>query len=383
MDFNMDSTQRSKFFRLNCRKPWDSLTDDYRRKIRKICNDNLLVKIGLPQEVVANVDTSTTCDQPSESTSATVLGPELFVNDSESNYNNNKNVINENGNINEYFIDTEFPVNGQDIHNNSFNNEIFVNNLAKCLIDNGINQTQSRALLRVLRTHPHLLFLPKDPRALMKTSREKVEPKIVPPGEYLHIGLEFKLQSMLSQVPIESIPNKLIIDFSTDGADLNKNVHIWPIQIRIVNLPCNRNPQHVGIYQGPSKPNNFEEFFKDFIDESESIIEKGGINYNNKLIPIRFRCFIGDAPARASVLGHVSHIAKNPCSKCKVEGIIYKRSSRYPGVDHLHRTDKEYRELIDVDHHKNESAIRKLPINLVDQIPFEYMHLVCLGVTKN
>ncbi|XP_074096748.1 uncharacterized protein LOC141525944 isoform X2 [Cotesia typhae] len=345
MDFNMDSTQRSKFFRLNCRKPWDSLTDDYRRKIRKICNDNLLVKIGLPQEVVANVDTSTTCDQPSESTSATVLGPELFVNDSESNYNNNKNVINEN--------------------------------------DNGINQTQSRALLRVLRTHPHLLFLPKDPRALMKTSREKVEPKIVPPGEYLHIGLEFKLQSMLSQVPIESIPNKLIIDFSTDGADLNKNVHIWPIQIRIVNLPCNRNPQHVGIYQGPSKPNNFEEFFKDFIDESESIIEKGGINYNNKLIPIRFRCFIGDAPARASVLGHVSHIAKNPCSKCKVEGIIYKRSSRYPGVDHLHRTDKEYRELIDVDHHKNESAIRKLPINLVDQIPFEYMHLVCLGVTKN
>lgn len=116
--------------------------------------------------------------------------------------------------------------------------------------------------------------------------------------------------------------------------------------------------------------------------EAELVNSKGGIYYNNKLIKIKFPCFIGDAPARSYVLNHVSHVAKNPCSKCKVEGITYKKSRRFPGVNHQLRTDVEYRSLKDVDHHNGESAIHKLPMDLVNEVPFDYMHLVCLGVMK-
>lgn len=378
----MDSTFHGNILRLNGRKCWGDLTEDYKRKIRKLHNDNLLLGDCLSQETAENIDFPTICE--SLQSQELIVAAELEKINSDNSFNNENESINDNNvKINDNFIDVESSQDKEkNVYNVSFNEENFVENLAKCLVENNINQTQSRALLRVLRTHPYLLFLPKDPRALMKTSREKIITKIVSPGEYLHVGLEFKLQSIISRVPTEYVPNKLIIDFSTDGADLNKKVHIWPIQIRIINLPCYTNPEPVGIYQGPSKPNSFEEFFHDFIHEAESIIEKGGIKCNNKIIPIKFRCFIGDAPARASVLGHVSHISKNPCSKYKVEGITYKRSTRYPGINHPHRTDEEYRGLIDVDHHKNLSAIRKLPMNLVDQVPFDYMHLVCLGVLK-
>lgn len=239
-----------------------------------------------------------------------------------------------------------------------------------------------KALLDVLRTHPQLQFLPKDPRTLVKTPREKIVTKIIAPGEYLHIGLESKLKSLISRIPLESIPNELLIYFSIDGAELNKKIQIWPIQIRIINLPSCENPELVGIYKRESKPLNFEDFFEDFLSEAELIISKGGINFSNKLIGVKFRCFIGDAPARAYVLNHVSHVANNPCSKCKVEGLTYKKSRRFPSINHELRTDIKYRNLQDVDHHNGLSAIRKLPIDLVNDVPFDYIHLVCLGIMK-
>ncbi|XP_044578594.1 protein PFF0380w-like [Cotesia glomerata] len=417
----MESPFNNYSLPLNHRKPWDDLTEDYQRKIRKVHYDNILLNSNHNQfqitAVNSNVLSNSGLIQPNEPAVKPAVDESSSIpcnftdcnenqqsfnninnnnnnnnnnnfadgnhtndndnndNNDNSNTNNNhsdKNLVNETASENVQIIDRTF----------SFDEQAFENNLAKCLVNNSINHTQTKAFLDVLRTHPSLTFLLKDSRSLMKTSRKKILTKIVPPGEYLHIGLEFKLHSILSHVSIESIPTELVIDFSTDGAELNKKIQIWPIQIRITNLPFYDDPEHVGIYQGHSKPRSFEEFFDDFITEAENIIKKGGIKFNNMIIPIRFRCFIGDAPARAAVLNHVSHVAKTPCSKCTVEGITSKRSSRFPGINYQCRSDEKYRNLTDVDHHINVSSISKLPINLVEQVPFEYMHLVCLGVTK-
>ncbi|XP_074096469.1 uncharacterized protein LOC141525753 [Cotesia typhae] len=255
-------------------------------------------------------------------------------------------------------------------------------NLAECFTNNKINQTQSKAILNVLHTHPSLKFLPTDPRTLLMTPRDKIDPKIVEPGNYLHLGIEWMLLLTLSSLSLHEIPNELIIDFSTDGAEMNKNIQIWPIQIRIVNMEKIKKPILVGVYEGSSKPKSFKEFFHDFVEESKIIIKNGGIYCNEKLISITFRCFIADAPARSYVLNHMSHVSKNPCSKCKVEGITYLHSRRFPGHGYLQRTDLEYRELRDVDHHLGESSIKDLPIDLVKQVSFDYMHLTCLRVMK-
>ncbi|KYN20021.1 hypothetical protein ALC57_07595 [Trachymyrmex cornetzi] len=53
------------------------------------------------------------------------------------------------------------------------------------------------------------------------------------------------------------------------------------------------------------------------------------------------------------------------------------------GVNHSLRTDEEYVRCLDEDHHKDDkSPLSALPTGMVSQVPFEYMHLVLLGVMK-
>ncbi len=46
------------------------------------------------------------------------------------------------------------------------------------------------------------------------------------------------------------------------------------------------------------------------------------------------------------------------------------------------RTDDGFRNNVDEDHHNTSTILTEIEnINLVDDVVFEYMHLVCLGVT--
>lgn len=99
-------------------------------------------------------------------------------------------------------------------------------------------------------------------------------------------------------------------------------------------------------------------------------------------MPIRLRCFIADAPARAFILNHRGHTSSNPCSKCKISGTLVQGCYVFHSVNHIIRTDEEYITCLDEDHHKGTSLLSLLPISMVSQVPFEYMHLVCLGIMK-
>lgn len=228
----------------------------------------------------------------------------------------------------------------------SYSGDTFKTNLGKCLVTNKVNHTQCNALLEVLRTHPNLEFLLKDARSLMHTPRSKILVKQIFPGEYIHLGLEFCIQASLQKIQDNSIPKVLIIDFSTDGAEINKTTQIWPIQCKITNLP-NSKPEIAGAYVGKAKAENAEDLFRDFVTEFNLIVKKGGVNFNNKLFTIKLRCFIADAPARAYVLNHVNHMGEFPCSWCKVGGVRHEGAMRYSGVGHQLRTSKEYRECSD------------------------------------
>ncbi|CAG5109383.1 Protein of unknown function, partial [Cotesia congregata] len=126
--------------------------------------------------------------------------------------------------------------------------ETLKSNLSHCIVHNKINLVQGNALLNVLRAHPLLKFLPKDTRSLLKTPRDKIKIKHIAPGEYIHLGLEVMLKSILNRVSLESIPSELLIDFSTDGAELNKEIQMWPIQFRVVNLEYDK-AELVGMYK--------------------------------------------------------------------------------------------------------------------------------------
>lgn len=168
---------------------------------------------------------------------------------------------------------------------------------------------------------------------------------------------------------------------SVTGCALDKSgiIHIWPIQIRIANIQHTK-PIVVGIYKGTQKPLDPNAFFDKFVTDIWRIISSGGINFHGKRIPLRFRCFIADAPARAFILNHRSHTSSHPCSKCKVPGTRSKGRYVFNDVNHRLRTDEKYIRCFDEEHHKRgTSPLSNLPISMVSQIPFEYMHLVCLG----
>jgi len=268
-----------------------------------------------------------------------------------------------------------------DIPQNTIDN--FQERLTEVFIRSSMSHAQANAILQVVRTHPCLSTLPKDCRTLLKTPRISHPTFSIAGGEYLYLGFEAGILSILQQTSPELIPlDTLMIDFSTDGATLDGqgNIQMWPIQIRIANIPRSK-PEIVGVWRGRSKPSSAKELFQNFVDEVRDILNRGGIVFRNQLKMIQLRCFIADSPARAFVLGHKGHGSLFPCSKCWIRGSWLRRGIVvYRGI-HRPRTDEEYRNQIDGKHHtESESALLPLGMGLVTQTVFDYMHTVCLGV---
>ncbi|XP_011337558.2 uncharacterized protein LOC105279459 isoform X1 [Ooceraea biroi] len=112
-------------------------------------------------------------------------------------------------------------------------------------------------------------------------------------------------------------------------------------------------------------------------------IVQNGIIFKGKIIPVSLRCFIANIPARSFSLNHKGHMSLKPCSRCKVSGKMCERRVVFLGSNHPLRNDVEYERRIDASHHKQGAIpLSGLPMGLVSQVPFDYMHLVCLGVVK-
>lgn len=259
---------------------------------------------------------------------------------------------------------------------------LFTSALRNVFLTYNIKHIQGDAVLHVLRTHHCLSYLPRTTKTFLHTPQES-NYDIVPlgSGNYVHIGFEKTLKQKLINIPINQLPAEIVIDISTDGATLNKCFQFWPIQYRIKNIK-NSKPIIAGIYLGKSKPCDPHKFMKQFVNEVLQVIQNGGISINNKKIPLHIRCFIADAPARALILNHKGHMSSNPCSKCKVEGFRSSNRMIFNVFNSPLRTDIEYKMCIDTEHHHGESPLSVLPMGLVSNVPFEYMHLVLLGVTK-
>ena len=299
-------------------------------------------------------------------------------------YSNDQIVLNnitmEKQNIQQNFEDDSNSIEDTDINCNL--EQSFILALRTVFLKHNINHTQGDAILNVLRTHHCFAHLSKSSKTFLKTPKDvKCNIIQIGTGEYLYIGFQKTLARKLSHISINQLPGELEIDFSTDGAKLHNSLQFWPIQLRVVNISDKR-PILVGVYKGKQKPCDPHLFMKHFIEELLDVIQNGGINIENRKIPIRIRSFIADAPARSFILNHQGHMGSNACSKCKVKGIRLSRTMTFPDINSRLRTDVEYKMCLDEEHHRGESPLSVLPMGLVSQVPFEYMHLVLLGVTK-
>lgn len=249
-------------------------------------------------------------------------------------------------------------------------------------------------LLNILRTH-HSCFknLPKDSRTLLKTSMSSktIEVKSVAPGSYYHFGITRSIKHFYNDFENHMNNNSIHLVFGIDGLPLtgSSSSCFWPILCYI--KPYKETVFPVGIYWGYKKPEDSNLFLVEFYEELSNLITNGitfNTTDNKKTIfkQVILDTIVCDAPAKSFVLKIKGHSGFFSCTRCETQGIYKKNRLCFPAVNEVKRTHESFIRKMQEKHHlanTEMSILINLPnINIINVFSLDYMHLVCLGVTK-
>ena len=114
----------------------------------------------------------------------------------------------------------------------------------------------------------------------------------------------------------------------------------------------------------------------------------GGIEYKDKMVPLKIKAFIADAPARCFMKCIKGHTGYHACKRCTQKGTIVQNRTTCVRSDTdgpvRMRTDHEFNNFMYVDTHQH--ALTPLleidGISCIHNFPLDYMHNTCLGVTR-
>lgn len=233
-------------------------------------------------------------------------------------------------------------------------------------------------LLHVLK--PHIRNLPSDSRTLCKTPKATRVKKTECDGatcSYRYIGIEANLKLFLTKYSNHS--DDIQLDFNIDGIGMSNSSSsdLWPILMSVVG---SKEVYMVALHHFKKKP-NMNEYLKEFVEELIYICEFG-LAHQEKLYKVQLRCFICDAPARASVLNIKSHTGYFCCHRCKIMGKHVANRRVFTGINFEQRTGDEFKLKIDENHHHGRTEIDELEIDAPKLFVLDYMHAVLLGVMK-
>jgi len=77
----------------------------------------------------------------------------------------------------------------------------------------------------------------------------------------------------------------------------------------------NFQPFVVALYYGSSKPDPFEEFLEDFLEELQPLIQNG-VSFQNLIHTVTVKAIICDAQARSFLKSIKSHNSLHGCERC-------------------------------------------------------------------
>ncbi|XP_055678047.1 uncharacterized protein LOC129786828 [Lutzomyia longipalpis] len=238
---------------------------------------------------------------------------------------------------------------------------------------------------RVLRLFHEIGFesLPLTKATLVHTPRAKVITRSVPPGEYLHFGIQDFLLSFPDESYIASL-STISLDVHIDEAPLFGN-RLWAIQGA---FPKQNqfSPFLIGAYVGKENPESRDEFLSEFIDECNLLMEQGIICTKDGLRkPFQINLFCADSLARAFVTATQYPTGYHSCFKCDQIGFKIGRRTAFSLTVASPRTQETFRLRQDPLHHHSmvPSGLEKISnFDIVEQIIIDPMHIVDLGVVK-
>ena len=107
-----------------------------------------------------------------------------------------------------------------------------------------------------------------------------------------------------------------------------------------------------------------------------------GLQISESFIEIIVGAFCCDTPARSFIKNIKGHNAYSGCDFCSTPGELIQGRMTFCYLKGPLRTNDQFRERTDEDHHKGYSPLEELPIDLINDFPTDYMHSVCLGVVR-
>ena len=272
----------------------------------------------------------------------------------------------------DYFYDEEKEANTE-----------FINDIKEVTLRNDLSHVATKDLLRVLRKHTNTPF-PKDHRTLLGTPTKTTVLKI-DGGDYYHFGVQVALTKIINDLNIQRIvyTNNLNLQINIDGAPLHNSTSkgIWPIQCSLSSL---NHSYLIGLFYGPGKPGKVEEFLRNFVDEVKLLIENGFTYMDNKF-EVTFHALVCDVPAKAMLLNVKGHTGYHSCTSCREIGQRIDNVTCFPTEDPIIlRTDHECSQLYYLNtYQKGPNVLSEIPnFGMVTNVPRDYMHLICLGVTR-
>ena len=256
---------------------------------------------------------------------------------------------------------------------------VFQDQLRAWVAESGTPLKHTNSLLALLR--PHFPSLPKDGRTLLKTCK-KYDISDVAGGKYHHFGVAAGVKLRLEKCKDIRHFSELNLQFNIDGLPLFKSSSdsFWPI-LALIHQETDPEPFICGLWVGKSKPNSIEEYLSSFVSELLQI-QRNGIESHGNMYTVKILNFVCDTPARAFVKNIKGHSGYYGCDFCVQKGLYVNHRMTFPEKEASQRTDDKFDRMLYEEHHRGDTPLRSLDLGLVSQFPLDYMHSVCLGVTK-
>ena len=257
----------------------------------------------------------------------------------------------------------------------------FLDDLRLTIDQSKMKPTQIDAILSLLHRHHDVVSVdvPKSYKTLMKTHSGDVVGnnfKIVSDHEYVYYPLANQLCYTLSRYPEDALKDVSVLEliWNTDGFPIHKSTSksSWPVLCFVSNLRP-RYVFEVVVTCGKGKPSNLD-YLNEFLTDLKQIMSCG-LKWKERLFRITVKAVVCDAPARAAIKGVVQFSGKHGCDHCEKIGVHDGHRVVWVGcADARPRTDESFRSKSSPLHHKTDSPLLNLDIDMILQFPPDFMH---------
>lgn len=250
--------------------------------------------------------------------------------------------------------------------------------LAEWAVEYCISHTALMALLAILSIHSSL-SLPRHVSTLFQTAQLN-KPIVMGEGEYHYFGLRPAISGLLQRLPGLPHVHSLHLQVNVDGLPLFKSssLSLWPILGMLKNV--SRHVFPIALFCGKQKP-PLDAYLKDFVSDCQNLCENG-LTLGDQTFSMVLDSLVCDAPARAFLKCIKGHSGYYACERCEQKGVHISGRLTFPEMHAEERTQQSFVSMRNELHHHGTSPLLSVPLDLVRNVPLDYMHLCCLGVMK-